>query len=215
MGDKREPKGGESYEDELASLVGGMKFNEKPSRYSRQIWEELRNDVFNGREKLMGELFEDEDKQNEFFKASDGESRSPCGTPGSYIGRRTAIAKHKNAKNKNLLNKFKDAAAQEAVAGRYSPTTADLKLSPRKMKASKISLGKTKKDCTTEFDLNAHASSGALTPSGDRSELRQVVDERQAGGNSDDVNELARAMARANQRTGKLLGSELGQPKVW
>jgi len=96
-----------------------------------------------------------------FAQGGGGESKL-SGTP-SGIDRITKLADRtlrqtgRNYKNRVINQRL----------GEISPGATG----ERRTKAAKASLKKTKKDCTTEFDLSAHASSGSVTPSGDRSEL--------------------------------------------
>jgi len=209
--DKRgKPNGGPNVDEvtrDFAGMgvddVGGMKFNEKTSLFK-------------------GDFCLPEPKEPIVLNSGGaGASKTSCKTPGSFGDRRMKASK------KTLQNTGK--GWQQRVVnqgGVGTPSTTRYEQNnpntgPRRTRPSGHSLrGSQKYFEDDEFRMATDSCKGDSPSTGKLlgSERSQVVDELEAGRNSDDVNEVARRMAadkRDSRRLRKLLGSELGQPRVW
>lgn len=153
-----------------------------------------------------------------FAQGGAGASKTPCKTPGSFGDRRMKPSEETLMQAGRIFDhRMTNEAITRKAMDRMNDTPGGY---GRPNAISTKSKRSVREDLTSKLALSAAANkpgpSGSLSP-GDGSELRQVVEERDAGGNSD-VHTLAGRMAaakRASRGARKLLGSELGQPKVW
>lgn len=207
MGDKGgEPKGGGSYEGKLAELttgVGEMNLND------------LDDDVHDHIDNSTTTYH----RTDYYSQGGAGASKTPCRTPG-------AIGDVKGEPSEKTLQNTGKGWQQRVVnqGDLYSPSTLkperdDKNRPPRRKRSTRFSLRRSQK-YLDEHELAMADKRNPMTPTTEenllRSELRQVEEEREAGEN-EDVHKLAADMAakRPSRRTRNLLGSELGQPKVW
>lgn len=208
MGDKGgEPKGGGSYEGKLAELttgVGEMNLND------------LDDDVHDDVHDYIDNSTTTYHRTDYYPQGGAGASKTPCRTPGA-IGdvkgepsEKTLMQAARNF-NDRMTNHCMDAAGVSTPSDGFSRR--------RKLtKQTKEKLARQWESQSRNYDIEENGISSPSTRKLLPSELSQVKKEREAGGNSDDVDELARRMAaakRASRGARKPLGSELGQPKVW